>query len=63
MKLGDKIFEIENSNLKNYEFSCTKNNYIPFNEFEKCLINTEKMYLKNAFLTYSTDDVKFFTFE
>jgi len=55
-KFGNKIFEIDSSTAKN-ENSNSKKSYITFDYFERSFSNAEKEYLKNAFLTYSSDDV------
>ncbi len=56
-KLNDKIFEIDSSVAKNYENSNSRKSYITFDYFERTFTNSEKEYLKNAFLTYSSDEV------
>ncbi len=56
-RLGDKIFEINSSILQNDENSNTKKTYITFDFFERSFSIAEKEYLKNAFLTYSSDEV------
>jgi hypothetical protein len=55
-KFGNKIFEIDSSTAKN-ENSNSKKSYITFDYFERSFSNSEKEYLKNAFLTYSSDEV------
>lgn len=59
-RLGDKIFEIDSSIAKIDEYSNTKKSYITYDYFERSFSNEEKEYLKNAFLTYSSDEVKLF---
>jgi len=57
-RLGDKIFEIDSSITRYDENSNSKKSYITFDYFERSFSNAEKEYLKNAFLTYSSDEVK-----
>jgi len=61
-KLGDKIFELDSDQIKNDEHSNTKKSYLTFDYFDSCFSNTEKEYLKNSFLTYSSDEVNFINF-
>jgi len=58
-KLGDKIFEIDSSTVKNDESLNTKKNFITFDYIERSFTNSEKEYLKTAFLTYSSDEVDY----
>ena len=56
-RLGDKIFEIDSSIARNDEYSNSRKSYVTFDYFERSFSNIEKEYLKNAFLTYSSDEV------
>ena len=61
-RLGDEIFVMESSKTKNEEILNLKKNYISYELIESCFSNYEKEYLKNAFLTYSSDEVTYFYF-
>lgn len=56
-KLGDRIFEIDSATAKNDENLNSRKNYIEHEIFENSFKEVEKEYLKNAFLTYSSDEV------
>ncbi len=56
-KFGDKIFELDPNQIKNDEISNSRKNYYPYEYFDSCFGNSEKEYLKNSFMTYSSDDV------